>query len=267
MKAGTTSLYNYLRDHPQVFMPTTKEVNFFNPLKNWPRGIEWYEQQFEGANGAVAIGEASTSYAKFPWIEGVPTRIASVLEDVKFIYVLRHPVDRMQSHYLHNLATGQEWRPIDEAFRAEPMYLNISRYALQLDQYMPVFPRDRFMVIDSRDLRYDRKATLRRIFAHLGIDEEWVPPVIDSEFFRSSDRQMKPSLLRRIRRIPNIQAISRFVPRPIKRLPIRLPWEELDRERGYLPDDLRRTLEDSLRGDVARLRAYMGNDFDGWGIG
>ena len=82
MKAGTTSLYHYLRDHPQVFMPDTKEVNFFNPLRNWRHGVSWYEEQFRAAPAeALAVGEASTSYTKYPWVKDVPERITSVLGD------------------------------------------------------------------------------------------------------------------------------------------------------------------------------------------
>src|SRR5215211_9390855 len=98
MKAGTTSLYHYLRHHPQVFMPEIKELNFFNPLRNWRRGVEWYEEQFEGIpDSVVAIGEASTSYTKFPWIREVPARITSVLGEIRLIYVVRDPIERMQS--------------------------------------------------------------------------------------------------------------------------------------------------------------------------
>ena len=83
MKAGTTSLYHYLRDHPQVFMPETKEVNFFNPRRNWHRGMTWYEEQFSAAPpGTVAVGEASTSYTKYPEVDGVPVGVLAELGHV-----------------------------------------------------------------------------------------------------------------------------------------------------------------------------------------
>ncbi len=273
MKAGTTSLYHYLRDHPQVFMPETKEVNFFNPLRNWRRGVGWYADQFSAApEDAGAIGEASTSYTKFPWIQGVPARIASVLGDVRLIYVVRHPVERMRSQYLHNLATGQEWRPIAEAFVQESMYLNISRYAFQLDQFLPYVPRDRVLVLDSRDLRADRVPTLRRIFEFLEVEPNWVPLTVEQEFLRSVGRQMKPPSLRAIRRVPKIRTLSTYVPQPLKTLKHRLTsglaTQELDVEQALVPDELQRDLRRTLRTDVERLRAaYLGDDFDGWGIG
>lgn len=271
MKAGTTSLYHYLRHHPQIFMPDTKEVNFFNPLRHWGRGVEWYRQQFaEAPSDALMIGEASTSYTKFPWIRDVPARIRSVLGDIRLIYLIRHPIERMQSHYLHNLSTGQEWRPIQHAFAEEPMYLNISRYALQLEQYALHFARSQLLLIESNDLREDRPAVLREVFGFLGVDEGWLPPTLEREFHRSADRRMKAPLVRRMRRVPHIREIAMHIPQPVKNLKhsltARLATEELDVRRGTIPAELDAHLQESLRADVVRLRQYLGGDFDGWGI-
>jgi hypothetical protein len=272
MKAGTTSLYHYLRDHPQVFMPETKEVNFFNPLRNWRRGVGWYEEQFADAPPEVtALGEASTSYTKYPWVEGVPERIASVLGDVLLIYVVRHPIERMRSQYLHQVATGQEWRPIEEAFTKEPMYLHISRYAFQLDRYASTVPAERILVVDARALRTDREATVRRIYGFIGVDPSWVPRTLGQEFLVSEGRQMKPAPLRAIRRIPKIRTASTYVPEPLKTLKRRLTrglaTKELDVGGAVIPHGLERELRLTLHDDVAALRPRLGPDFDGWGIG
>src|SRR6266568_6603804 len=82
MKAGTTSLYEYLFAHPNVFLPTeTKEPAFF--ARNWRRGEGWYRSLFAGAGDAVAVGEASTSYTKYPTITTVPDRMASVVPEAR----------------------------------------------------------------------------------------------------------------------------------------------------------------------------------------
>jgi hypothetical protein len=272
MKAGTTSLYHYLRDHPQVFMPDTKEVNFFNPLRNWRRGVGWYEACFrDAAAGTVAVGEASTSYTKYPWIDGVPERISDVLGEVRLIYVVRHPIERMRSQYLHHLVTGQERRPIERAFVEESMYLHISRYAFQLEQYAPTVPQERIMVIDSRALRDDRLATLRRVFCFLDVDPGWVPATIDREYLTSAGRQMKPKTLRAVRRIPRIRTLSTYVPQPVKtikrRLTSGLASDALDVRRAAIPEELERDLRRQLAPDVVALRRYLGSEHDGWGIG
>jgi len=75
MKTGTSSLYRYVRDHPQIFITRPKELRFFG--SNWDRGPDWYEQLFDGAENAVAIGEASTEYSFYPYFPDVAARIAS----------------------------------------------------------------------------------------------------------------------------------------------------------------------------------------------
>ena len=274
MKAGTTSLYHYLRSHPQVFMPETKEVNFFNPMRNWRRGVEWYEAQFAGVGDDVtAVGEASTSYTKFPWVQGVPQRIVSTLgANVRLIYVVRDPIERMRSQYLHNLTTGQETRSIEDAFSSEPMYLNISRYAMQLEQYDPCFGRDRLMIVDSRELRNDRAKTVQRIFDFIGVDSGWVPPAIDQEFLRSEGRRLKSPVLRAVRRIPRVRTMAVYVPDSIKRSKRQLTGrlgsgEEVQTGRAGISDELRARLVEILTEDVGRFRGYVGAGFDGWGIG
>ncbi len=267
MKAGTTSLYHYLRGHPQVFMPDLKEPMFFDERHNWARGIDWYKGLFRGAAARhAALGEASTSYTKYPTVRGVPERIASVLPEARLIYVLRHPIERMRSHYLYALSRGKEHRPIERAFAEDPSYLDISRYAMQLEQYLPHIPLERFLFVDSRDLSERRLETLRAVFGFIGVDETWITPIVDREFFRSSDRRMKPTLTERVRRVPALGAVARRAPRGLRALARRLPAERLDVERGRISDGLRARLEDELRDDVARLRTFLPDGFDGWGL-
>ena len=267
MKAGTTSLYHYLRTHPQVYMPEVKEPMFFDPRHNWSRGVGWYAELFAAARpDQVALGEASTSYTKFPQVQGVPARIASVLPEVRLIYVVRHPLERMRSHYLYAVSRGKERRPIERALVEDPSYLDVSRYAMQLEQYLPHFPPERFLLLDSRDLAHRRLETLRRVFGFLGVEEGWVPPILDREFFRSADRRTPSAPSRLIRRWPALASAARRLPAPLRRAARRLPGPRLDVEAARIPEDLRRRFEKELREDVARLRRFMPPGFDGWGI-
>jgi hypothetical protein len=267
MKAGTTSLYHYLRSHPHIFMPDTKEVMFFDPRHEWRRGVEWYMQQFEAAPpDALALGEASTSYTKYPVVEGVPERIAAVVPDVRLIYVLRHPVDRMRSHYLYLVSRGKEHRSIERAFAEDAAYLDTSRYAMQIEQYLGHIPLERFLFVDSRDLASRRAETLRTIYRFLGVDEDWSSPVVGHEFFRSSERRMKPKLTQRVRRIPGLASVVGRMPTSVRTLARKLPADRVDPDRGRLSEDLQARLEAVLAADVLRLRAFLPAEFDGWGI-
>lgn len=85
MKAGTTSMHRYLDAHPDVFMATQKELNFFIEELNWSKGLGWYEERFAEAGDATARGEASPGYAGYPVRRGVPERIAATLPDARFV--------------------------------------------------------------------------------------------------------------------------------------------------------------------------------------
>jgi hypothetical protein len=266
MKAGTTSLYHYLREHPQVFMPSTKEIMFFDDRHEWHRGVDWYRGRFADAGDALAVGEASTSYTKYPAADGVPERVASVLGSPRLIYVVRDPVERIRSHYLYNLTRGTEWRPIEEAVAREPAYLDVSRYAMQLERYLAFFRLEDILVFDAIELRTNRETTLRRVFEYLGVDPERVPRTIDREFFRAQDRKLRPGYILALRRNPRVRALARKLPGGIKATTFRLPQQEPDLERGGISDELRERIVTELEPDVRRLRSLLGDAIDGWGI-
>lgn len=265
MKAGTTSLHRYLRAHPQVFMPEEKELDFFVAERHWSRGRDWYEAQFAGAEGAAAVGEASPTYTMYPWFSGVADRVAELLPQVQLVYCVRHPVERMRSHYLHELEKGRERAPIGRALLANRRYLDASRYAMQLEQYLARIPRERIQVITAEQLRDDRAATVGRVLAFLGVDLEYPDsPVLDREFHRTSDKRLRRPLVEAALRMPGTRAAARLAPRPVRRLASR----RVDTGRaGAIPEALEARLRAELRSDVGRLRAHVGGEFDGWGIG
>lgn len=189
MKAGTTSLYHYLREHPSVFMPEYKAPEYFAGGSHWQRGIGWYRGLFSAAPpSAVALGEASNVYTKYPRYAGVPERIALTIPDVKLIYSIRDPVDRIRSHWQTRAAEGVEKLPIEHAVLANPIYLDYSRYAMQLEQYLKVFRREQILIVRAEDLRDDRHTTVRQVYEFLGVDPGYVPPNIDRAFYRTGDR-------------------------------------------------------------------------------
>jgi Sulfotransferase domain len=201
MKAGTTSLYQYLRAHPNVFMPAIKELNYFVDGLNWRRGLQWYRAQFARApTTAFALGEVSPSYTMHPLHGGVPRRIAQQLPNVRLIYVLRDPVDRIRSHFQHNVTTQTERNPTEKVVLENPVYVDCSRYALQIEQYLDYFSPEQMMIVASDNLQADRKATMRRVFDFLGVDSGFVPPNLDQDFYRSQDRTSYPPWVASIRR-------------------------------------------------------------------
>jgi hypothetical protein len=133
MKAGTVSLHNYLAEHPDVFVgdgATFGEPHFFVAEQNWPRGRGWYESLLDGADGTAAIGEGSPGSTWAHVYRGVPERIAQLIPQARLIYLVRDPVARMQSMYMHQVSAGRERRRVEAALLDE-RYLWPSRYGFQ----------------------------------------------------------------------------------------------------------------------------------------
>ena len=276
MKGGTTSLFHYLDEHPQVHMSPLKEVDFFVEESNWGRGFDWYARQFDGAGpGATAIGEASTVYTKYPQYRGVPERIRTHLPDVRLIYVVRDPIERLRSHFQHRTLVGSERRPLAEALEADPTYIDTSRYGMQLERYLDHFPREQIHVMTSEDLRSRRAETLRDVFGFVGVDPSFVPPSIEQELYRTEERAQYPSVAWKVRKlakrvVPHSkrakELVDSLMPRLLGRRGAPATPEGASRKTITIPDELTDTLRTIFAEDVAMLRRSMPADFDGWGL-
>ncbi len=171
-RSGTTSLFQYLDPHPEVFMSQVKELNFFSNEKYWNKGFKWYESQFTGADKrTLAIGEASTSYTKAPFTEDVVKRIHDYNPDMKLIYVVRDPIDRYISHYMKRVQTGIETRTFDqtvENLESEACAWQ-GRYHYQIGKYLERFPRSSIMVKSMDELKKNPEPVITDISNFLSI--------------------------------------------------------------------------------------------------
>lgn len=266
-KTGTTSLWQYLRGHPEAYLCEPKEPDFFLGQEAWARGRDWYEGLFAGAGDAAAVGEASTLYSMFPTYGGIPERIKSLVPEVRLIYVLRHPVDRMVSLYGHHLMAGFERRPMAEALLLDSRYADGSRYAMQVEQYLRHFPESQLLLVTSEELASDRGETLARVCRFLGIEGSWQPPNVDRLYNTRDDQRVPRDWWRRAGDIMLRTGTARFVPDVVVRHNrSRVVTRQIRPAERVLDPDIRRRLEDVLRPDVERLRAYMSPGFGAWGL-
>ena len=149
-KCGTSALHRYLAEHPQVFMTETKELNVLARRYDWEDHLGWYERQFDDAGDAVVRGESSPSYAMWPFYDDVPRRAASVLGDVRLIYLVRDPYDRTYAHWRDQHWIYVERRSLEEAVDpADPAnpYVCTSRYAAQVERWLEHFAPDRLLLL------------------------------------------------------------------------------------------------------------------------
>lgn len=198
-KSGTTSLYGYLAAHPLVVAADTKEVHYFDV--NYGRGVDWYRSNFPtrrrlerlaGRFGRqVLTGEATPYYLFHPL---VPQRMHALLPDAKLIVLLRDPVDRAISHHNHEVQDGFETLPFAEAIEIEAQrlpefadelaagdsssaafshrhhsYLSRGRYAEQLEAWFALYPRERFLTMESGELFHDPPTAVSRTHSFLGL--------------------------------------------------------------------------------------------------
>lgn len=193
-RSGTTSLFRAVSAHPCVLRPTVnKGVNYFD--LNYFQGFDWYRGHFPLARTLVSAApriafEASGYYLFHPF---ALERIARDLPDMKFLVMLRDPVERAYSAYKHELARGFEWESIDRAFalederlvgevdrmRRDPTYESFSHrhnaylrrgeYAEQLERAFQLFPREQFHILESESFFEQPATEYRRMLGFLGL--------------------------------------------------------------------------------------------------
>ncbi|GEM_PF-898464 len=171
MKCGTTSLHNYLNQHPDIYMSNQKELDFFVEEKNWNKGIDWYKDQFRVIQSVR--GESSQNYSKTHMFGGVPERIKKILgDDLKLIYVIRKPLDRILSHYVENLESNESDGDLNKALVKEGnKYLETTLYGKQLNRYVEVFGGSsiKIKVIELESLHQERIKVMNELFTFLEV--------------------------------------------------------------------------------------------------
>jgi len=265
MKAGTTSLWQYLRSHPQVYMPQPKELYFFSDGDRFDLGVDWYRSHFTAAADARAVGEACTNYTKYPRVTGAADRIAAVLPEVRLVYLVRDPLSRIRSHYVHAVDRYGERRPLAIAVREEPEYLNISRYRMQIDQYLDHFEPSRLLVLTTEALRTDRAATMAKTLEFLGADPSLGAQQGTAQLNRASDKWVDTELSARLRRVPGYQLARAFTPRRLRRWGNSMTKVPLTATVDTtMPPDLCRWIAAELDDDIRGLRQFIGSTVDAW---
>jgi hypothetical protein len=269
-KCGTTSLHFYLDQHPQIAMSRAKELNFFVARGSWAKGVDWYAAQFDP--DAPVRGESSPAYTNYPIHEGVPTRVHSVVPDAKLVFLVRDPIERIVSQYLHDYSTGKEDRSIEEALRdAGPghPYVMRSKYFLQLDQYLPFFPREQILVLGQEELLHERAATMEQVFEFLEVDDAFYHPRFEQLKHQTSSHRRRKTLLGTAVSSAAQGLTGRLQPpRWITWKAERLLVFPLSRriERPVLGSALRKQLAAELEEDAGLLRELTGKEFESWSL-
>ena len=279
-KAGTTALYWYLEEHPDVFMSPVKETNYFaygvdergNLLYGDPdvhrfpiKTLDEYEQLFDRAGGARAVGEASPLYLECPQ---AAARIRNRLPEVRLICSIRHPVDRAYSDYLmylrrrgrafdpdHQLTPAAEWA------RPDSRWMQVSRYYQQLARYFAAFPRDQIHVMLFDDLKTNPAAAVQGVYRWLSIDSGFVP---DFETPHAIGGMPASRFLEGLFTTSAISKLVRpWVPKRATNWVKRLRSRNL-RQAPPLLKNLRQELTQLFHEDIRKTSELIGRDLQHW---
>ncbi len=193
-KSGTSSLDRYLGQHPDIYMPRKKEAHYFS-VPDFPaafrgpgdegmnketiRDRERYEALFDGATGRRAVGESSVFYLYYP---GTARRIWQWNPAMRVVMLLRNPVDRAYSAYMHLIRDGRETLSFEESLAKErerkadgfePMWLyrELGLYHDQVKRYFDIFPREQVKVLLYDDFSRDTPGTVAEVFRFLCVDD------------------------------------------------------------------------------------------------
>ena len=289
-KSGTTSLFYYLSQHPQIEMLKKKETNFFSlegrPLNFEGPGddkdtnlfsvtsIEDYKTLFDALDSHRLLGEASPSYLYY---KEAPLRIKRYIPRAKIIVILRNPIDRAYSNYMHLLRAGREKLSFREAIEKTDFrlknnwqwfwdYVGIGHYHRQLINYMNCFDSSQLKVVLYDDLKNEPEALLREIFDFLEVDNCYIPNTMVR--YNAGGAYVNKTLQRVIKRVvvkDNLlkKALRNFLPHD-QRLRIATRIVNLNRKENKMSTIERDTLKTIYKSEIEQLQSLINKDLSHW---
>jgi len=263
MKSGTTSLRYTLSCHPEVFMVYPKEPRFFYNDENYSKGLSWYSSFFEKAKGKKAIGEGSGFYAWKARNSETVKRIANTIPDVKIIYMVRHPIERIASHWSWEIASGKPLGSIEKAIQENRQFIDMSMYWEQISEYRKYFKDEQIKVLFLEDLKSNPYKFYQSCFYFLEVDPYFdITPYLNPQN-QTEGRLTDSGILMKLRRIINLQKIKKRVPDSL------INWFKLilktqDKVKPTWSHIVRKEVEDQIYPDSMQFLEYCNKPKDFW---
>lgn len=286
-RSGTSALYEYLDQHPQVFMSDPKEPHFFAFMEQETsfRGPgddvmlndvvvpdrEAYERLFRNAEDATAVGEGSVSSLYYP---EAARNIKALVPGARLVCMLRNPADRAYSAFMY--MRSRLYEPLDDfraALDAEPKridenwhhiwhYRRMGRYLRQVKRYLDLFGHEQMRIYLYDDFHRDPSAVLRDVFGFLGVDDSFVPPDEPSPVVSGEPKnKVLQTFLMRSRPIKEV--VRATLPSSVRRR-VQRGLVSRNLERSPLAPDLKAELLDFYRDETLALGDLIGRDLSSW---
>jgi hypothetical protein len=258
MKCGTSTLQTQLAHQCGVFMSTPKEPNYFSNDEVYALGQDWYEGLFAGAADGDLKGEASTHYTKLPTYPKTLDRMQAVLPSPRLVYMIRNPMARAVSHYIHEWTEGRLGSDVVQAFCQTPEIEAYGCYGLQIAPYAAAYGTERIFLTSLDQLKKDPKGEFGRIAAFLELPEGacWLHDLPAQNV--SAERMRRLPLQGLLIDNPVASVLRRtVVPKPVRN------WVRKQRtmvDRPTIPADVQAQLEARFLDDRAQLsRIFPGH--------
>ncbi len=238
-KCATTSLNSLLVSHPQAAMVQGKEPNFFSYEGRYNMGWQAYLTLFSHCHGQKAVGDASTSYSRLRSHPATVSRIKEHVPNAKIIYMVRHPLRRMESAYVEHLCTvqGHVFASVNEAVRRQQMIINSGRYWEVFDAYRQQFDESKIKIVWFEEYIANQTAVFQDVCRFLEINDTVIP-----DFTRENTNSRE-------------RAPARMARHGLNRFQINTNWDE----------ETRKWVIDQIREDNCRFLAHFGRPKNFWG--
>ena len=260
MKSATSTLHVQLAHQPGYWMSEPKEPNFFSDEDVWAKGLAWYSGLFAEAPAGHLRGESSTHYTKFPDYPACLPRMREHVPDARLIYVMRHPIDRLISHYMHGWLETSISGDIDRAVRKYPQLVDYGRYAMQLRPFLETYGPDRILPVFFERLTRHPQEELERVCRFLGYSGTPVWHESESKQNVSTERLRSSPLRDAIIEFPPLRFLRRVLVPQSLRNRIKRAWQMP--QRPALSADTQEWLAGCFDEDLATLGNWLGARLD-----
>lgn len=264
-KSGTTWLKHNLNEHPDVFVPAQKELNFFDKDENYEKGLEHYASYFNKAAPASVKGELTPGYLHTP--EVAAARIYEYFPDIKLIAILRDPIDRAWSNYAMHRADGRISEPFSQVLHKDHPIIRKGFYYHQLQPYLQRFPEQNILILNYDRLKTQPAFLLQQVFAFIGVDDSFVPTKSKEVIF-SARKPRYPILTKTLTKAGDVSRRLGFSGKFKKAKKKLRQWVKKNNTvaapKESLLEQHRQKLKQLYRDDLDSLKKLVGTDFARW---
>ena len=262
-KCGTTTLAAQLAAHPGVCFCKEKEPGFFNSHMDWEDNLEKYHKLYTPTDSQIC-GEASTMYTFFPEVLDVHERLYCYNPNLKLIYIMRDPVERAISLYAHNVVRNIEKNTPEKAIFDDPVYINRSRYGMQIRPYVDLFGRENVLLLIFEEYIIDQAQTLAQVANFLSISVEGFTQQEDLHKHKTVGVPYpKYEFVRQITKTNLFQSLRIYVPENIRYFLRSYVKNTLDIKPEFSPA-LRKAMRRLLDDDINTIEALLGRPIPAW---